>query len=112
MKNMGEVMDSEVQVQSDKPQRSTFVSVVAWIFIVISGFATFISILQNIMFHTLFPREEMNQAFQHTEQGEQIPAVVNFMFNHFDLLLIFFWWFQQSPLSPLLDYSRERIGHA
>ncbi len=80
-------MDHEVEVQQKKPERSTFVSIVAWIFIVISGFSTFISILQNIMIYTIFPKEEMNQAFQHTEQ---IPVFANFIFNHFDLFFLAF----------------------
>ncbi|WPD24962.1 MAG: hypothetical protein SD837_10425 [Candidatus Electrothrix scaldis] len=83
-------MRREVEVQQNKPEKSTFVSIVAWIFIVLSGFTTFISILQNIMLHTIFPKEEMNQAVQHTEQGEQIPAVVNFIFNHFYLFFMLF----------------------
>lgn len=36
-------------------QQSTFVTVLAWIFIIFSGLATCISILQNIMLLTVFP---------------------------------------------------------
>lgn len=43
-------------------QRSTFVTVVAWIFIAFSGFATVISVLQNIMIQTMFNTQEVEQA--------------------------------------------------
>ena len=81
-----EIVDEPVQ----PPQRSTFVNVLAWIFIVLGGFATFISILQNIMIHTIFPKEKMSQAMQQAEQIENIPAFFQFMFNHFDLFFLFF----------------------
>lgn len=44
--------------------RSTFVTVLAWIFIVLSGFASLISLMQNIMIHTMFRTPEMTQALQ------------------------------------------------
>lgn len=72
------------------PQPSTFVNVLAWIFIVLAGFTTCISILQNIMIHTLFPREEMQQAMQQAEHNQQIPPYFEFMFNHFDLFFAAF----------------------
>ena len=34
--------------------RSTFVSVVAWVFIVLGGFSTLIAVLQNIMIAVVF----------------------------------------------------------
>lgn len=43
-------------------QRSTFVTVVAWIFLALSGFATVISVLQNIMIQTMFNTPEVEQA--------------------------------------------------
>lgn len=46
------------------PVRSTFVTVVAWIFIILSGFASLISLLQNIMLFSLFRTPEIAQAMQ------------------------------------------------
>ena len=40
-------------------QRSTFVTVVAWLFIVGSGMCTPIALLQNVMVWTVFPREAL-----------------------------------------------------
>ena len=72
-------------------QKSTFVSVLAWIFIVLGGFATFMSILQNIMLHYFFPKNEMNQTLQQAGQNQQMPALAEFMFNNFDVLFILFF---------------------
>jgi hypothetical protein len=38
----------------DRAPRSQFVTVLAWIFIVLSGFTAFIAALQNIMIHVMF----------------------------------------------------------
>jgi len=40
----------------DQPPRSQFVTVLAWIFIVLSGFTALIAVVQNIMFHLVFER--------------------------------------------------------
>lgn len=83
-------MDFEFEDKPTPPQRSTFVNVLAWIFIVLGGFATFISILQNIMIRVMFRKEEMAQAMKQAENAKEIPAVANFMFNHVDLFFLFF----------------------
>ena len=64
--------------------RSIFVTVVAWIFIVLAGFATFIAVLQNIMINTIFPVDQMQSVL---EQGKvkEIPPFVEFRFKHFRL---------------------------
>ena len=83
-------LDSEFEIEKKPPQKSTFVNVLAWIFIVLGGFTTFISTLQNIMIHAFFPKEEMNQAFHQAEQSEQIPEYVEFMLSNFDLFFTIF----------------------
>ncbi|MCK4816308.1 hypothetical protein KA005_11115, partial [bacterium] len=54
--------------------KSTFVTVLAWIFIVLAGFATSISILQNIMIILIFPVEEINQRLSSPDVQENMPA--------------------------------------
>jgi hypothetical protein len=82
-------MESTQHHQPDaQPQKSTFVNVLAWIFIVIGGFSTFIGILQNIMIYKLFPREEMAQAMNQAEQAQQIPPLFAFVFSHFDFIFL------------------------
>ena len=54
--------------------RSTFVTAVAWVFIVLAGFATLIAILQNIMIALMFPQEEMREA----ATAKDVPAFARF----------------------------------
>ena len=69
-------------------QRSSFVTVLAWIFIGLSGPATLIAILQNIMIQTLFKRLDP-QAMQATAPPGT-PAAVDFLMNHFQLFFLAF----------------------
>ena len=74
-----------VQIQST---RSTFVSVLAWVFIVLAGFLTFISVLQNIMINTMFSSPQMPAP---TGPGaEQMPAFFRFMLGHMQLFFLAF----------------------
>lgn len=72
------------------PPKSSFVNVLAWIFIVLSGFTTFISILQNIMIFLFFPRDQMREAIQQAPDIEQIPAFARLMMSHVDLFFLGF----------------------
>ena len=68
--------------------KSTFVNVLAWIFIIFGGFSTFIGILQNIMIHLLFPKQEMENAIEQAGASSELPAFAEFMFNHFDMFFL------------------------
>jgi hypothetical protein len=59
--------------------RSSFVTVVAWIFIVLSGFATMIAIAQNILIQTMLSGPEFNQALASAKQSPEAPAAAHFM---------------------------------
>lgn len=65
--------------------RSTFVTVLAWMFIVGSGFATFISIMQVIMVTTMFSGDEFSSV------PKNAPAMAKFMSQHFNLLIYAFF---------------------
>ena len=69
--------------------RSTFVTVVAWIFIVLSGFGTMISILQNIMIQTMFNGPEMEKFLQ-TPPPPGAPPFAAFMADHFQFFFAAF----------------------
>lgn len=72
-------------------QRSTFVEIIAWVFIVLSGFAVLIGILQNIMVFMLFPEdvwvEMASEARQHEMPGSALLAYFRYFFL-FSLLLM------------------------
>lgn len=68
-------------------QPSVFVTVVAWVFIILSGFATFVAIMQNITVHFLLSVDEMRRAMQ-TQSDGQTPHMTGLMFEHIDILVI------------------------
>ena len=68
--------------------RSSFVTVLAWIFIVLSGFATMISILQNVMVLTMFNQPEMANAMSTPPPGA--PPFMAFMVAYFQWFFLFF----------------------
>ena len=55
------------------PNRSTFVTVVASIFVAIAGFKTFISLLQALMFTFVFPTDQF-PSVGNTKGLEEMPA--------------------------------------
>lgn len=67
--------------------RSTFVTVVAWVFIILSGFTALISLLQNLMV-AYMPRDLFDTAMQDSTFARVIPPAARFMFSHFQLLLL------------------------
>lgn len=73
--------------ESSARPRSTFVTVVAWIFIILSGFATFISLLQNVMVGFM-PRAMFDSAMQDSTFARVLPPAGRFMFTHLQLLVL------------------------
>src|SRR5258708_7056297 len=67
--------------------KSNFVTVVAWIFIAFSGFATFIPLLQNLMV-AIMPKAFFNQARKAPTLTRTMPAGPRFMFAHFQLMVL------------------------
>jgi hypothetical protein len=72
------------------PARSTFVTVVAWSFITIAGFASFIAILQALMFFFFFPAD-MFRVPESAKGLEEMPAFFRFMLQHMKWFFVFFW---------------------
>lgn len=69
-------------------QRSTFVTIIAWIFIIISGFASLISLLQNLLLRTVFNTPQFEQA-SHSLPANA-PPYFDIIFRHLQLLLLVF----------------------
>lgn len=72
----------------DKPERSTFVTVVAWIFIIFSGFGVLIGALQNIALWFLFPRAEVTRALEQAGEKGEISGFQSLVFDSFGLLFL------------------------
>ena len=64
--------------------RSTFVTVLAWIFIIGSGFGSLISIMQVVMVSTMFSGEEFNSF------PDDAPAMARLMSQYFHLFIYAF----------------------
>ena len=71
-------------------EKSTFVTVTAWIFIVLSGFMTLISIPQNIAIQFLFPKEEMVEAIQQSKDEGSMGTIHAAMFEYFEFFFLAF----------------------
>jgi hypothetical protein len=96
----GESMNS----QNLPPRRSTFVTVVAWIFIGLTGFASLISLLQNMMLQMIFvPLMEQHHANFSQGMPPGMPVQVGWMFDH----LI---WFFRLIVLVLLSVLTASIG--
>lgn len=72
-----------------QPSRSSFVTAVAWVFIALCGFTTFISIMQNVMINTVFPVHEMQKAAAAPGVPE-MPAFFRFMMGNVRLFFASF----------------------
>lgn len=72
-------------------QRSTFVTTLAWVFILLAGFATAISTVQNIMITVMFPAAEISNAAAQAQNDTTTPQFAKFMFQN--VRLFFFAFF-------------------
>lgn len=91
---------------STTPPRSTFVTVLAWIFIVMAGSATLISIMQNLMIHVLFKDMALEQALQ--AQPEGVPPVAAFLAGHARLIFLGFLLVSVATLVSAIGLLRRR----
>jgi hypothetical protein len=69
--------------QAMMPVRSTFVTVLAWVFIGITGFATLISLMQNLMLQLIFvPLMQQQHAHMSQNLPSDMPVQMGWMFDH------------------------------
>jgi hypothetical protein len=87
--------------------QSTFVTVLAWIFIVLAGFATLISLLQNVMINTVFPVDELQSA-SHSSASNDAPAAAMFLASHVKLFFAAFLVVTASTLVAAAGLLRRR----
>ncbi len=65
-----------------KANQTSFVTALAWVFICLAGFATLISVLQNVMISTMFPLNKVQEAMSQAQAKEHMPPFFLFMFSH------------------------------
>lgn len=97
------------ETQLTLPARSSFVTVVAWIFIILAGFATLISVLQNIMVHTVFSADQMQEAMNAAKvQQPSIPPAFAFMFGNLKLFFAAFLILSVAMLTSSIGLLRRK----
>lgn len=69
--------------------RSSFVTALAWVFIALAGFSTFISIAQNVMIGIMLDPSHLNK-FANAPGAEEMPAFFRFMSSHLRLFFLSF----------------------
>ena len=77
-------------------QRSTFVTVVALVFIILAGMATLMTLAQNVLILFLLPMEEMQYDGSEAAQTPELPPFFSFFMRHPHL------WFQACFLVSLV----------
>ncbi len=93
--------------ESGVTTKSSFVTVVAWVFIILSGFATLISLLQNIMVGVM-PRDMFNSAIQDSTFARVMPPSGRFVFSHLQLLVLCFFILCALTLGSSIGLLRRR----
>lgn len=93
--------------QNQTTSRSTFVTTLAWNSIVLGGFATFISLLQNIMFNVFFPLSDMQEIAQ-GKASSQLPWIAKFMFANMRLFFGGFFVVSVATLIASVGLLRRR----
>jgi hypothetical protein len=73
---------------TETQKRSTFVTVVAWIFIAVSGFSLFSSVLMNVIASLVFPAEIDKMIHTVLARLPEPPPVIDFMISNFRLFLL------------------------
>ena len=88
--------------------QSSFVTVLAWIFIVLSGFATFIAVLQNIAIHVFFPIDQFPAVFGNARTPQQLPPLAEFLLRHVRWFLAGFLLFSSITLGAAIGLLKRK----
>ncbi|MBN1960105.1 MAG: hypothetical protein JW841_04105 [Deltaproteobacteria bacterium] len=80
---MNDLNSSSTSNQPSAPP-SRFVTTLAWIFIALSGFATFISLVQNITIHFFIAKSYLLQ-MQYVSSVIELPTVFIWLMQHLEL---------------------------
>jgi hypothetical protein len=93
---------------STQPQRSDFVTVLAWIFIGLGGLSTLMSVAQYIMFNFMMSIGQMQDAMNAETARGDFPPAAEFMFGHFRQLIGAFFLLSLVTLVAAVGLLRRR----
>ena len=71
-----------------RPARSTFVTVVAWIFIGLDGVAAFVLLMQNILINTVVPFDQIREGMAKAQDAGRLPPYFSSVFEHIGPVLV------------------------
>jgi len=80
-------MTTPTAVPLTRAPKSTFVTVVAWLGIAGCGFGSLVSLLQNVMVHTVFRSGGFTEALRDSVATAPVPAPARALFLHFPLFV-------------------------
>lgn len=89
-------------------QRSTFVTVLAWIFIVLSGFATLVTLVQSVMVFAMFQAPEFSDAMAKANHAPNAPPFAAFFTRYFFVFFVFFFLVSAATLASSLGLLWRR----
>ncbi|MFC4727243.1 hypothetical protein [Coralloluteibacterium thermophilus] len=91
---------------TEAQKRSTFVTVVAWIFIVLAGIGTLITALQNVMLLVIVNTGEMEAALQ--AAPPDMPPAFAWMFRYFHLFFVAYFLMAAATLTAAIGLLLRR----
>jgi nitrate reductase NapE component len=97
--------EPQVEVDAAVP-KSTFVTVLAWIFIIGSAFSTFVGLLQSLVFGSM--QAQFSSAFQDSTFAGQAPHGFQFFFSHFELFILIMLALSVATLVSSIGLLRRR----
>jgi len=89
-------------------ERSAFVTAVAWVFIGLAGFATFISLLQALMFGFIFPSNPITSPKSTHPSLEAMPWAFQFMMENVHWFFVMFWSLSVITLISAIGLLRRK----
>ena len=78
-----------MESSEDVPRKSTFVSVIAWIYIVIGGLVTFIALLEFLVLQFFAPQNTSTGLMMQMDQARSYPEPLRFIFAHISFFMVF-----------------------
>jgi hypothetical protein len=88
--------------------RSNFITTLAWIFIVVSGFAFFLSIAQNVMIQIVLPFDRIQASINQPEASHLMPGFFRFIVANIRTLFAAFLLFSAFMLVSSIGLLKRK----
>ena len=89
-------------------RQSGLVTIIAWITIVVSGFSTVVSLVQNIMIHLLFSESQLADIVDSPVMNQENPSLTELMFGHYQLFFLAFFILSIATLSIAIGLLKRK----